>query len=118
MIIKKNASIKAAEEDNFAEDIIDDAETGLMDNLDEMADNIEDMQDSIEDIQQDEPNIDVDNNISDHYIAECDYCHGIFISAVTETDHEVESIHGICPLCEHESEQYLNWVIKDANEDR
>lgn len=98
-------------EDFGDEDFGDDS---MQDTLEDMADNIEDMQEDIDDIQEDDVTIDMDNNISDHYIAECDACHGIFISAMLESDQDVEKITGICPLCEKESDQYLKWVIKDV----
>ena len=82
------------------------------DTLDEMADNIEDMQDTLDDVQEDDVDIEVDNNIDGHLIAECDKCHGIFISAMIESDQEVEKISGVCPLCEKESDQYIKWVVK------
>ena len=110
MIIKK-ARITAADEDFEAEDFEQD---GLDDSLDDMQDTLEDIQDDVEDISEDDETIEVDNNISDHYIAECEKCHGIFISAVIESDESVESIHGKCPLCEKDSEQFLKWVVKDA----
>ncbi len=59
-----------------------------------------------------DPDIETDNNIEGHYIAECDRCHGIFISALVESDQQVEYISGICPLCEKESDQYIKWIIK------
>lgn len=59
--------------------------------------------------------IDTDNNIAEHYIAECNRCQGIFISAVLQSDQAVEFISGICPLCEKESDQYLKWVIKSVD---
>lgn len=55
--------------------------------------------------------IDVDNNIDNHFIAECDICKGVFISPVIKSDSDVQSIQGICPLCNNESTQYLKWVI-------
>jgi len=85
---------------------------GMDDTLEGIADDIEDMQDDLEEIQEDDVNIETENNIEDHYIAECDRCHGIFISAVTESDQVIESIKGRCPLCDKESEQFLKWVIK------
>lgn len=60
--------------------------------------------------------IETDNNISGHYIAECNRCHGVFISALMESDQHVEFISGICPLCEKESDQYIKWVIKPVEE--
>jgi hypothetical protein len=88
-----------------------DADDEFGDILDDMADNIEELQDDVDEIQEDDVNIDVDNNIDNHYIAECDRCHGIFISAMVESDQEVEKVTGVCPLCEKESDQYLKWVI-------
>lgn len=86
------------------------------DNLDNMADTIDDMQDQLDEVQEDDVNIDVDNNIANHYIVECDRCKGIFISAMVESDQEVEKISGKCPLCEKESEQYIKWIVRDVND--
>lgn len=61
---------------------------------------------------EEQPNIDTDNNIAGHYIVECNRCHGIFISALMESDQQVEFISGVCPLCEKESDQYIKWVVK------
>lgn len=61
-------------------------------------------------------NIETDNNISGHYIVECNRCQGIFISALTESDQTVEFISGVCPLCEKESDQYIKWVIKPVED--
>lgn len=72
----------------------------------------------LEDVRQDDPTIEIDNNIAGHYIAECERCHGVFISSVVESDQEIESISGICPLCDHESTQWLNWVVVDVKERR
>lgn len=63
---------------------------------------------------EEEPSIETDNNIEGHYIAECNRCHGIFISALVESDQHVEFLSGICPLCEKESDQYIKWVIKSV----
>ena len=109
------SSITAAdddEEDDLTVDDFMDEDEGVSDTLDNIADNIEDIQDSVEDVQEDDVTIDVDNNISDHYIAECDNCHGIFISAVVESDQELEKISGVCPLCQKHSDQYLKWIVK------
>ena len=114
-IIKRNTRIMAAEEDDqgFEDfDMLPDDDDAIDDTLEGIADDIEDMQDTLDDIQEDDVNIDVDNNIENHYIAECDKCHGIFISAMIESDQAVEKISGVCPLCEKESDQYLKWVIK------
>jgi len=98
-------------------DSLDDIETiddenAFDDTLDEMADNIEDMQDTLDEVEEDDVDIEIDNNIDGHLIAECDKCHGIFISAMIESDQEVDKISGICPLCERESDQYIKWVVK------
>lgn len=98
--------------DTDDEFVVDDADEGLDDKLDQMQDDIEDMQDDLDEVTEDDPNIDIDNNIENHYIAECDRCKGIFISAVIESDQNIERISGVCPLCGKESDQYLKWVVK------
>lgn len=70
-----------------------------------------------EDGQQDGSTIDVDNNITNHLIAECQNCHGIFISAMLASDQIIESISGVCPLCSKETEQFLKWIVKDYPEE-
>lgn len=67
-------------------------------------------------IQEDDPDIDVDNNIQNHLIAECDNCKGIFISAMIASEQDIESINGICPLCNKDTTQTLKWIIKDYPE--
>lgn len=109
MKINKHQRIVAADEDD--EMIADSFE----DTLDDIADSVEDIQDQVDDIQEDDIHIELDNNIEDHYIAECERCQGIFISAVIESDQEIEKISGICPLCEKETDQYLRWVIKSVD---
>lgn len=103
-------------EDDFDEGFIDPDDSGLYDTLDDVADTVEDIQDTVDEIDQDDVNIEMNNNITGHYIAECDSCHGIFISATIESDQKVEKVSGVCPLCEKETDQYLKWVIRDANE--
>jgi len=78
---------------------------------------IEDIQDSVDDIEEDDINIEIDNNITGHYIAECEGCHGVFISATVESEQEVTKVTGVCPLCQKETDQYLKWVIRDAKQD-
>lgn len=98
-----------ADEFNDFEDIDD----GLSETSDEDLD--EDNTDAVDEtdnIDQDEVSIETDNNIDGHYIAECDRCHGIFISAVNESDQAIEKITGTCPLCQKSTDQYLKWVIK------
>ena len=67
--------------------------------------------------EQDGATIEVDNNIANHLIAECQNCHGIFISAMIASDQVVESINGVCPLCSKETEQFLKWIVKDYPEE-
>ena len=93
------------------EDFMDDP-YNFSDAIDDLADNVEDVQDAIEDIDEDDPTLNVNNNIEDHLIAECERCHGIFISAVLQSDMEIDHVTGICPLCGKESNQYLKWVVK------
>lgn len=100
------------DEDDLTVDDFMDSDEGVSDTLDDIADNIEDIQDSVDDVQQDDVTIDVINNIADHYIAECDNCHGIFISAVVESDQDVEKVSGVCPLCQKHTDQYLKWIVK------
>lgn len=112
MRISRHA-IFAAEDDEFMdEDFMEEDSDNLEDNLDGIADDIEDMQDTLDDVEEDEVSIEADNNIENHYIAECDRCKGIFISAVVESDQEISKISGVCPLCEKETDQYLRWVVK------
>lgn len=97
------------------DDIVDDDD--FNDTLDDVADTVDDIQDAVEEVEEDEVDIEIDNNISNHYIAECETCHGVFISAMLKSDQIVEKISGVCPLCEKESSQYLRWVIVDAKAD-
>lgn len=99
-------------EDGDIEEPVTEEETdGTAEAIDDLADNVEDLQDQVDEVVEDDPSIDTYNNIEEHYIAECDRCHGIFISAVIKSDQQVDKITGICPLCEHESDQFLKWVI-------
>ena len=86
------------------------------DQLTDMSDTIDDMQDTLDEVVEDDPGIEIDNNITDHYIAECDRCHGVFISAMVESDQEIEFVSGVCPLCGKESDQYLKWIIRDVGD--
>ena len=91
----------------------DEATDEFSDTVDDLSDTVDDIQDTLDDIDEDDVDIELDNNIANHFIAECDGCHGVFISALVESDQDVSSIHGTCPLCEKETEQQLKWVIKD-----
>lgn len=115
--IKSSTAIMAADDDEefFADEsegvLYEDDET-IGDDIDALSDQVEDLQDSVDDVQEDDVDIELENNIGDHYIAECEGCHGIFISAMIESDQVVEKITGTCPLCEKETDQYLRWVVK------
>ena len=98
---KTNQPVMAADFDNLDGEPMESADFEVEDD-ETFDDNLDDMADTIE----------IDNNIDGHLIAECDKCHGIFISAMIESDQEVEKISGICPLCEKESDQYIKWVVK------
>ncbi len=120
---RKHRAIMAAdnvfEDDTFGavEDDIALEDDALSDQIDDMQDAVEDMQDAVEDIQEDEVDIDVDNNITDHLIAECENCKHIFISAMIASDQEVDSISGICPICNKDTTQQLKWIVKKYPED-
>lgn len=128
MIIKHNKDsirasrdvVMAADEDEEEDEGLggfsfDDEDDSMDETLEGIADDIEDMQEDVDELQEDDVSIEIDNNIEGHYIAECDKCKGIFISAMTETDQVVESIKGTCPLCDKESEQFIKWVIKKVD---
>lgn len=113
MNITKKTRIVSADEDPFLDDP---GEDNFDDTLDDMAENIEDMQDTLDDIEEDDIDIDSDNNIENHYIAECERCKGIFISAIVESEQEIKKVSGICPLCEEETDQYLKWLVRPVDE--
>lgn len=111
--VNASKKILAADEDfeDFEMDMGDD--DAIQDAVDDVSDAVEDIQDTVDEVEEDDITIDMNNNISDHYIAECDKCHGVFISAVIESDQKIDHVSGICPLCNKESDQYLKWIIKD-----
>ena len=112
----KFTKVTAAEEDDFLDEYDEDAD-GIMDAVDDVADSVEDIKDTIDDVDEDDVDIALNNNISNHYIAECERCQGIFISAVVESDQEIDHVSGICPLCQKETDQYLKWIVRDVNSD-
>ena len=128
MVIKKNRkksiiaatrSIVAADTDFVDAEVVDDLDDdpdGLMDAIDDVADNVAELQDAVDDIEEDDVDIMMNNNIADHFIAECEKCHGVFISAVVESNQDIDHVSGVCPLCGKETDQYLKWIIKAANE--
>ena len=117
MRISKKSAVFAAEDDmNFDsldEDLDENDGEFESDSDQELDDYVED---DIEEIDEDDVDIDTDNNIANHYIAECDACHGVFISAMIESDQQVDHISGICPLCNKDSDQYLKWIIRDVDD--
>lgn len=109
----KPRNIMAAEEDNpFLEDVDE-----FSDNIDDLTETVDDIEDAMgeEDGPMD-PEFDIRNNIEDHYIAECDKCHEIFISAMVESDSPVMSIHGECPMCHEETDQQLKWIVRPISD--
>lgn len=109
MRITSSKYIKAADEDYEGEEIVEDS---LDESIDQVSDQIEDLQESVDEVQEDDPGIEVDNNIENHMIAECENCHGIFISPVIDSDANIDKVSGVCPICNKETDQYLKWVIK------
>lgn len=114
--------IVAAEDDMFddmGEDDVDEIEeeVDIEQTLDDLSETIATIKDTLTAYEEDLPDIEVENNITDHYIAECDNCHGVFITAIEDTGTEINDISGICPLCDEESLQELKWVIRDAHPD-
>ena len=112
MKIRRNAPIMAAGFDDDPTMV----EEAIEDTVDDIADALDDIQDTMEDVEEDAVDIEMENNIANHYIAECDSCHGIFVSALVQTDQEVESVSGICPLCDKDTTQYLYWIIKNVRD--
>ena len=112
--LRSSKRIVAADEDmeEFDFDDTDDAD-GLMDAVDDVADQVDNLQDTVEEEAEDSVTIEVNNNITDHYIAECEKCHGVFISAVIKSDQKIDHVSGVCPLCNKDSDQYLKWVIEE-----
>ena len=105
-------------DEGFEDPINDDFDDGfeddnaISDTIDDVQDTLEDVQDTLDDVTEDDPSIEIENNIDGHYIAECEKCHGVFISAIVESDEEMTSIHGTCPLCDKETEQFLKWIVR------
>ena len=124
--VKASTAITAADEDNFFNDEetpgsfggSETSDNSVGDEIDNLADSVDELQDSIDEVTQDQTELEIDNNISNHYICECDQCHNIFISAIIESDQEIDHITGVCPVCEKESEQRIKWVIRDVNDNQ
>lgn len=99
--------------DSSIDNDIDDVDS-MLDAVDDVADAVDDIQDSLDDMDEDDVNIAVNNNITNHYIAECEKCQGVFISPIVNSSQGIDKVTGICPLCNKESDQYLRWIIKDV----
>ena len=112
----------AFDDEEFDDEEFDDEEFAKVDDSEDVSDSIDDMSDTLDEMnemlsnfEEDNVDIELENNISNHFIAECEKCHGVFISAVIESDQEIEKISGTCPICEEECDQYLKWIIKDRD---
>lgn len=115
-VVKPSTSsrITAAEDDEFDFDKDMDSDS-LTDNISDITDTVNDIQDAIEDDNPKETILDIHNNIENHYIAECERCHEIFISAMTESDTPVESIKGECPVCHEQTTQDIKWIVRSID---
>lgn len=111
-ITKGKHSISASTKPIMAADDEFTSEDEISTTIDDVSDTVDDLKEVVDDVQDDDIDIDVDNNIDGHYIAECDSCHGIFISAMIESDQEVTSISGVCPCCGKDTMQNLNWIVR------
>lgn len=113
--IGKFTPVKAAMDDmDF--DSLEDAQN-VQDAAEDASNALNDLQDAVDDLS-DAPTdsiLDMDNNIENHYIAECCRCHEVFISAVTESDSQVDSIEGECPCCHESTKQDLKWIVRDKS---
>ena len=105
--------VLAASDDFVSVEDVDD----MSEALDEASDRIDDIQEAVSDVDEypHDPMFDMENNIENHYIAECDRCHEVFISAVVESDSDVFSVNGECPCCHEETTQNLKWIIRSVN---
>lgn len=126
-LIQASTYIKAADdEDPFADmgmeddedfdmggDPMLDGEEDPEDTIDDLTDTLDDLNEALDDFEEDDVDIEMDNNIADHLIAECDKCHNIFITSVIQSDQQVDKIAGICPICDEESDQFIKWVVKE-----
>jgi hypothetical protein len=115
-ITKGKHSISASTKPIMAadEDFNEYSEDEISATLDDVSDAVDDMQEVVDDIQDDDIDIEMDNNIDGHYIAQCDSCHGIFISAMIESDQEVQAISGVCPICGKDTSQDLKWIVRSV----
>lgn len=115
--VKASTNIFAADEDEDGpfeeeEDIEEEDIPEL--NTDEVEDILDDEQEDFEDdIAQDSPAIETENNLANHFIAECDVCKGIYISPVVNSSTNPTSVEGTCPICGKDTTQTFRWIISD-----
>lgn len=105
--------VLAASDDFVSVQDVDD----VSDALDEASDKLDDLQEAVSDVDEypRDPVFEMENNIENHYIAECDRCHEVFISAVVESDSAISSVDGECPCCHEETTQELKWIVRSIN---
>ena len=100
-----------------AADDFDAESDAISDTVDDISDTIDNLQDDIDSDYPDDTYIDINNNIADHYIAECDRCHEVFISpTIYSENNTLKSTEGECPVCHDETKQVLKWVIKSVED--
>jgi len=112
-ILSSKQKVTAADGD--LDEYNDEGEEEFVDTVDDLTDTVDDMNDLFEGFEEDDIDIEIDNNIVNHFIAECDTCQGIFISSTIESDQQVEKTSGICPICGKETDQYFKWVVKEID---
>jgi hypothetical protein len=115
--MRSKSRIVAADEDEFDDFEDEELDEDVEESIDDIADTVDDMQDWLQDVEEDSIDIDLDANISNHYIVQCDGCQDIFISALVETDQDVEKITGICPCCEKSTDQNVKWIIREVGKE-
>jgi len=110
--------IVAADEDDEGFDYDDEGdyvdEKLVEDTVDDLEESVEEFTDLMTDFEEDDIDIEIEANISNRYIAQCDGCQDVFISALEETDQIVDKISGVCPMCEKSTDQYLKWIVREV----
>lgn len=101
----------------FADEFDDSMDFEGGEDMNDPDESFEEQEDLGTDGEQESSTIDIDNNIINHLIAECQNCHGIFISAMIGSDQDVEGITGVCPLCNKDTDQTFIGIIKEYPEE-
>lgn len=107
-----NAATDASDRFDYLEDA-----SNVSDAVDKASDAVEDMEEAVSNLS-DTPEdtiLNIENNIENHYIAECKRCHEVFISAVVESESDVDAVNGECPCCHEETEQELKWIVRNKS---